>query len=376
MISIALLMLVIMAMSIILGIVTIPVIVKMANQLNIYDQPDKRKIHSLPIPRLGGAAFLPIALIASVAAVVVAIRCDYPLSYFIDEGLTIHLFAYIAGAFILLLTGIYDDVYGLGYKFKFIVQIISAILLCISGLWFADLNNIFYVNAIPFWIGIPLTILMVVYITNAMNLIDGIDGLAAGLSSIAFLVLAVLCHLSGLHLWSLLCISFIGILVTFFCYNVYGKKNKIFMGDAGSLTIGYTLSFLILHFWQSNTLASLPINHIGIIALSTVIIPCMDVVRVFMSRIRDGRNPFLPDKNHIHHKLMRTGLSARMTMVIILVISASFIISNYLFAEYVSETLVIGFDILFYIIMHSIINVFIATKEKRDGTTWSRELKF
>ena len=144
------------------------------------------------------------------------------------------------------------------------------------------------------------------------------------------------------------------------------------MGDAGSLTLGYTLSFIVLHFWQAHPVWNPYLHNIGIIILSTLIIPMLDVVRVMMSRIRDGRNPFLPDKNHIHHKLMRTGLSGRMTMLTILVISIAFIVSNYLVASFLSQTLMVVLDIFFFILMHLIINFFIRRKEKNTDARWKR----
>jgi len=355
-----------------IGIYTIPRIVRLSHELHLYDLPDSRKVHTIPVPRLGGVAFLPTVIISIAIVVAVASRFGITFGALSEAGAPQHFVAYLAGAMMLYCLGIYDDVHGVGYKLKFAIQIFAAFLLCISGLWIASLDHIFYIDRIPYWIGMPLTVVFVVYITNAINLIDGIDGLASGLSAISLFVAIMLCMMSGDIIWAMLAIAYLGVVLTFFCFNVYGGKNKVFMGDAGSLTLGYTLSFIVLHFWQAHPVWNPYLHNIGIIILSTLIIPMLDVVRVMMSRIRDGRNPFLPDKNHIHHKLMRTGLSGRMTMLTILLISALFIVANYLVASFLSQTLMVILDILFFILMHLIINFFIRKKEKQTDVSWKR----
>ncbi|MEE1120452.1 MAG: MraY family glycosyltransferase [Prevotella sp.] len=361
-----------LVMSAVIGIYTIPRIVRLSRELHLYDLPDSRKVHTIPVPRLGGVAFLPTVIISIAAVVAVASRFGITFNALSEAGAPQHFVAYLAGAMMLYCLGIYDDVHGVGYKLKFAIQIFAAFLLCVSGLWIASFDHIFYIDRIPYWIGMPITVIFVVYITNAINLIDGIDGLASGLSAISLFVAILLCMMSGDIIWAMLAIAYLGVVLTFFCFNVYGGKNKVFMGDAGSLTLGYTLSFIVLHFWQAHPVWNPYLHNIGIIILSTLIIPMLDVVRVMMSRIRDGRNPFLPDKNHIHHKLMRTGLSGRMTMLIILVISIAFIVSNYLVASFLSQTLMVVLDIFFFILMHLIINFFIRRKEKNTDARWKR----
>ncbi len=354
----------------VIGAVSIPRIVKLANSLHLYDLPNSRKVHKLPIPRLGGVAFLPAVVIA--IAVIAAFNERLEMFPLLKGVAPQHYIAYIAGAMMLYILGIYDDVHGVGYKVKFLVQIFSAFLLCVSGLWIANMDNIFYIQHLPYWIGMPLTVLFIVYVTNAMNLIDGIDGLASGLSTISCGVSMVLCIMTEKYLLAMLATSFIGVLLAFFSYNVYGRKNKVFMGDAGSLTLGYTLSFVILHFWQKNPVWNPYFHNVGIVLLSTLVIPMLDVVRVMMSRLRDGRNPFLPDKNHIHHKLMRTGLSGRQTMVTILALSIFVIMVNYFVSSYLSQTLMVLLDVLLFFLMHYVINIFIMRYENKNGIEYNR----
>ncbi len=347
-----------------LGYTIIPKIVELSHELHIFDLPDSRKVHKLPVPRLGGVVFLPIVIIAVAVAIVVMLRFNIDTER-LWKGTVVQTFvAYLGGVMMLYIVGLYDDLHGVGYKTKFLVQIAAASILCVSGLWVSNLQYVFFIEEIPFWIGMPLTVLFTVYVTNAMNLIDGIDGLASGLSIIALSVIAMLNGTTGDTVWALISLAYIGVLATFFYYNVFGNRHKTFMGDAGSLTLGFTLSFLILHYWQLTPVWNPHFHNVGIVAVSTIVIPCLDVPRVMLSRLRDGRNPFLPDKNHVHHKLLRAGLSSHAAMLTLVALSLMFVIANYIMAAHISQTVMLVVDILLFVVMHLVINHFIYKKEK------------
>ena len=351
-------------LSLLLGFLIIPCVVRLSHEMHLYDLPDSRKVHALPIPRLGGVVFLPIATAIIAIVLVIMLRVGVT-GEFLWSNVTIqHFLAYIAGAMMLYSVGLFDDLHGVSYRVKFCIQIMAAILLCIAGLWIADFSYVFFIEEVPWWIGMPVTVLFVVYLTNAMNLIDGIDGLASGLSIIALSVIACLNYFAKDITWTMIPLAFVGVLLPFFYYNVFGDKYKTFMGDAGSLTLGFTLAFLVLHFWQREPVWDGHIHNIGIIALSTLVIPMFDVVRVFASRVRDGRNPFLPDKNHIHHKLLRTGMKPKIAMATLLFLSMLFVFINYLVAEFMSQTIMIIGDVVLFCLMHVIINYFISKKEE------------
>lgn len=359
-------------LSLIFTLFVTPRVVRVAHVLKLYDLPDdERKIHKLPIPRLGGMMFLPIMLVTMTIIVVVLMRLGMYERLCSNLSME-HWMAFIAGGMMLFSIGLFDDIKRVPYKLKFSIQMLTGVLMCISGLWIADMAHVFFIDEVPWWFGMPLTILTVVYVTNAMNLIDGIDGLSSGLSIIALICITFLFVITEQFFWALCSASLLGVVCGFFYYNVFGKKDKTFMGDAGSLTLGFTLCFLLLHFWQRNPVWNPAMHNIGIVAVSTLIIPLFDVTRVTLSRLRDHRPPFMPDKNHIHHKLMRAGLGTRMTMVVLLLLQIGFIVVNYLVASFMSQTLMVVADIVLFTLMHIIINCFIYRNVGREDIEWKR----
>ena len=208
--------------------------------------------------------------------------------------------------------------------------------------------------------GIPVTVFIVVYITNAINLIDGIDGLASGLCSIALSVLSVIFFIRMQYVYALLAICTLGVLMPFWCYNVFGNANrghKLFMGDAGSLTLGYVISFLIIHMSVTNEVSPTLSNPYMVIAFSTVLVPLLDVIRVVLHRLREHKNPFLPDKNHFHHKLL--------VMVCINAISAFFILLNSSLAWRVDITYLFFLNLFCWSILHVGLNGLIKRNRER-----------
>ena len=261
----------------------------------------------------------------------------------------------VCGLTLLYLTGITDDLIGVRYRQKFVIQILCACFFSISELWINDLYGLLGIYAIPNWIGIPFTILTIVFITNAINLIDGIDGLASGLSSVALLVFGLLFIEKGLWMYSMLAFSTLGVLVPFFYYNVFGnaeRARKIFMGDTGSLTLGYILSFLAIKYSQNNPEVISNTKGTFLIAFSTLIIPAFDVIRVVMVRLRNGKSPFEPDKNHIHHKFLAMGFTPRKAMIIIILISCAFSAVNILLIPWVNNTVILIGDIVAWIALN------------------------
>ncbi len=359
-------LLAILILAVLLGLLIIPRIVNLAMRLHLYDQPNARKIHSRPIPRIGGTVFLPIATISLALILVPYLRLDSNHAELWAGMQAQHLLAYLSGALLIYIIGLYDDLFSASYRIKFFVQIIAGSLLCISGLWVANFSNVCFINEVPFWIGMPFTVFFVVYVTNAMNLIDGIDGLSSGLSIISLLILTILNLIAGDLIWAFMSIAFCGVLCSFFYFNVFSWKYKIFMGDAGSLSLGYTLAFLVLHFWQREPVWNPYFHNVGLVALSPLTIPLLDVIRVSLFRILNKKNPFLPDKTHIHHLLMEAGFSAKNTMFLILCFSIIIIFANTIIADFISQTLMIVIDFVLYIFLCFSVHYLIQQKKKDD----------
>ena len=351
-----------------LGMVIIPRILVISHKKRLYDVPDARKVHTMPVPRLGGLSFFPVILMSMF--LVIGFRLyfwDVNVSGLSFNMLYEYLFLFV-GMTLLYLVGVCDDLVGVGYRYKFAVQIAAAYLLVLSGNWFDSFGGLFGIYSVPVWVGVPFTVFIVVYITNAINLIDGIDGLASGLCCIALSVLSVIFFLRGQYVYALLAICTLGILMPFWCYNVFGNANrghKLFMGDAGSLTLGYVISFLIIHMSVTNEVSPTLSNPYMVIAFSTVLVPLLDVIRVVLHRLREHKNPFLPDKNHFHHKLLRTGMRVRMVMVCIIAISAFFILLNSSLAWRVDITYLFFLNLFCWSILHVGLNGLIKRNRER-----------
>lgn len=349
-----------------LSALSIPKIVNFAYKNKLYDLPSNRKLHSVPIPRLGGACFIPAAVVTFAVCCLILMNGEGGLADELDTPFLRQALSFVIGATLLYACGLVDDITTLSYKSKFAAQIVAATSLCIGGLYIEDLRQILLPLSIPVWLGIPLTIIFVTYLTNAVNLIDGIDGLASGLICIALVVTSALNFIAGHYIWTLMEISFMGPVITFFYFNVFSKKYKIFMGDTGSLTLGFFMSFIFLHFWNEKPGCDVPVQNMGVIAASTLVIPLLDVVRVMASRILAGRNPFLADKNHIHHKLIRAGVSPRATMIAILAISMTIISINLMLADRTGQIPILLTDIAIFVLTQIIIDFFIRKKEKHQ----------
>lgn len=351
--------------SALLGWLFVPRVLLISRKKKLYDIPDERKVHNRPIPRLGGITFLPVLLMSFCLTIGIWMLMHLYGGFFQVNVLISRFVLLTVGLMILFLTGVTDDLIGVSYKAKFVVQILCGLLFPLSGLWIHDLSGLFWLHEIPAWIGMPLTVFLVVYITNAINLIDGVDGLASGLCSIALFTLGMAAVIKAQYLFSMISFAMLGVLLPFWFYNVFGnaeKGKKIFMGDTGSLTLGYLLSFLLVYMASLDKMG-FPRGML-LMGFSTMIIPLMDIPRVMMARMREGRNPFTPDKNHIHHKLMRTGMKPFWTMVTLLVISM-FLIGFTVFCVMldIDKTLILIVDILFGVMLHLVIDYFIKKKE-------------
>lgn len=312
-----------------MGQIIIPRILLISLRKRLFDIPDERKVHTYPVPRLGGVTFFPTILFVLCITMAYRVISEHIPNGIFTLEMTSEFLALIAGLTLLYIIGIGDDLIGVRYKKKFIIQIVSASLFPIAGLYINNLYGLLGIYSIPAFIGMPLTVLLVVFITNAINLIDGIDGLASSICIIALGVFGLIFAFDELWIYALLPFTCVGVLIPFFIYNVFGnpeRGKKIFMGDTGSLTLGYILSFLVIKYCMNAGSREI-FDYSGriVIAFSILLVPALDVIRVVMGRIRRHKSPFLPDRTHIHHKFMDMGFSPRQSLVYIQIISLSII---------------------------------------------------
>lgn len=341
--------------SIILSALIIPRILVVAFRKKLFDIPDERKVHSGIVPRLGGISFVPTILFSLAFTTGFRYLIGYEIPVETHHYIIPEFFFLACGLTLLYLTGIKDDLVGLRYRSKFLVQIVAASLIPLSGLWINNLYGIFGINELTPWLGIPFTILLTVFIVNAINLIDGIDGLASGLSSISLLALGSLYIYYDQWIYAMLAFSTLGVLLPFFYYNVFGKVDrckKIFMGDTGSLTLGYILAFLAISYTNNNPERAPYTDGAIVVAFSTLIIPMFDVIRVILVRVRNHKGIFDADRNHIHHKFLDMGFSPRKAMISILAMALLFSIINIILASAINNNMLLLADIVVWVVVN------------------------
>ena len=340
--------------SLLLAGIIIPQILLISFRKNLFDEIDERKIHQGRVPRLGGIAFMP-SMIFSVACVT-GVYCLLGIreGSMMSGGAVPFSFG-LCALMIMYLVGMADDLIGVRYSAKFVAQILAAGFLAMSGLTIDNLHGFCGIGQLPQWVAVPFTMLVVVFVTNAINLIDGIDGLASGLSSIAMLFYGWVMLCCGETPYAMVAFGLLGALIQFYYYNVFGNAKvgkKIFMGDTGALTTGIIICFLGLHICNLDVAAHGFDCDPLVMAFAPLLVPCFDVVRVYFRRIRRHTNPFLPDKSHIHHKLLAVGMKQRVAMVTILLVSVAFTAANYWLSTMMNSTLLLGLDVVIFIVIN------------------------
>lgn len=276
----------------------IPKIIWVVNSRDLIDKPDHRSSHQNSTPTMAGVSFF-LAIIMVV--------------FFIKQedvdNIGVNL---IAALTIIFIVGLKDDLVVSTPKAKIIGQLLAIGIMIISGVFnFTDFNNFLGLGVVPLFITIPLVIFSMLAIINSYNLIDGIDGLASIIGIVIFSGFAMIFYFLELNYYFLISLSFMGVLFAYLRYN-FSKSKKIFMGDTGSLIIGFCIAFLTMKFltidYNIASKAPFLIENRIIVALSILFIPLFDTIRVIGVRLLDGKSPFYPDRNHIHHILIDSGL--------------------------------------------------------------------
>lgn len=361
-ITYTLLILLAFVVSAVCGYVLIPFIVGFCRRRKLYDLPDGRKVHHNNIPRLGGTCFMPCMFVAAMLSV-----GAYRLS---DSGnVTVSLWSVMFAASLLMVygVGVVDDVVGVRPVVKLLVQVCAACLLPFSGLYINTLYGFLGIDCIPFWLGAPVTVFVIAYVVNAVNLIDGIDGLAGGLVLLA--LVGFLCCFAALHLfvYCVLIAGLAGVVSSFLYYNITGGRggrSKIFMGDSGSLTLGFVLAFLLVKLAMYNRRIPVYDSDNLLFGYTLLIVPCFDVVRVVLSRLRSHQALFKADKRHIHHKLLACGLSQRGVLGVVLLLQLVFVAVNLLLSVCLPLTWIVVADVCMYTVFNLCVNAVAARRRQ------------
>lgn len=284
-----------------LSIVAIPVIINLSNLLNLTAKPGFRSSHDTETPTLGGIAIFASTLIG------------YFLWPHAENQVDANLISLsVTGLVILFFLGLKDDILAVDPTKKLIIQIFASMILVAMGNFRVDnFYGIFGIHAIPEYVSIPLTVFIFIAIINSINLIDGIDGLAGGISLIAGIGFGIWFILNDHFSFGCLAFSMSGALLGFLRFN-FSKTSKIFMGDTGSLIVGFLLSIFSVEFLTLNVSYLHDPNayfNAPIIVLVLLIVPIFDTLRVFIMRIAKGVSPFIADRNHMHHLLIDNGFN-------------------------------------------------------------------
>lgn len=276
--------------------------IRLARRWGAVDQPSARKVHREPTPRMGGlAVFLGFCLPWAGLYLL-----DNPVSATFQD-FERRFAALVFGAAAMLLLGIYDDIKGANAADKFAGQIGTAVILWWAGIRIEDIANPWGEPVALGWFSLPISVLWMVGVTNAINLLDGIDGLVSGITAVLATAMAVINVLNNNILVSVLTISLAGACLGFLPYN--RSPARTFLGDCGSLTLGMMLAGIsVLSFFDAGRQTASPVISVPLILFA---LPVFDTVRVMVTRVVQGKSPFMADKNHVHHRLLAMGLNHR-----------------------------------------------------------------
>ncbi|MEJ7627781.1 MAG: MraY family glycosyltransferase [Ferruginibacter sp.] len=284
------------ALAFLITFFAIPVIIQVAKDKKLFDEPDERKVHKVVIPTLGGLGIF--------AGFIIGMLMGVPYNL----GSEIQYFA--AASIVVFFLGMKDDILVLSASKKFIGQLLAAgILIKFGGVQITNMHGFLGIYELPHLASIVMTVFTIVVITNSFNLIDGIDGLAGSLGFLTAIIFGAYFYTIGQLTYAVMAFALAGSLISFLIYNF--SPAKIFMGDTGSLLLGLINSILVIKFikFAGSANVTFPLESSPAIGFAILILPLFDTLRVFGLRLLDRRSPFSPDRTHIHHFLLDLGLT-------------------------------------------------------------------
>lgn len=304
------------SVSFIITFLAVPVIIKIAETKNLYDVPDGRKLHLKPVASLGGIGIFGGFFLASLLSI--SVKANPEFQYF------------FASAIVIFFLGIKDDILILTAMKKFIGQVLAAaIIIHLGGIRIDSMYGLLGIFDLPEAFSLALSYMTIIVVVNAYNLIDGVDGLAGTLGLLTMSVFGAYFFMVGMPAYALLAFAMGGSLLAFLIFNY--NPAKIFMGDTGSLMLGMVNAILAIKFITvaASPAAVFPIESSVAVGFSILMVPLADTLRVFSIRILQGRSPFTPDRNHIHHLMLDRGLNHKHVTLSCLLLNVIFITIAY-----------------------------------------------
>jgi UDP-N-acetylmuramyl pentapeptide phosphotransferase/UDP-N-acetylglucosamine-1-phosphate transferase len=277
----------------------IPRVIRVVNERHLGDKPGNHKIHNKEVPTLGGIGIFAGFLVGFLLGI---------------DGYMPGISYFTAAAVLLFFVGVKDDLVYLNPPKKLIGELGAALIIALfTDVHITHLHGFLGVHEIEPWSSLLITILLIILIINAVNLIDGIDGLAAAVGIVASVAFGLFFYLSDDYGYTVMAVALLGALIAFIKYNVSDGPNKIFMGDTGSLVIGFTLVVFAIHFNElvANGKSFIDLNSAPSVSIAILIVPLFDTLRVIVLRLHYHQSPFVADHRHIHHMMLRAGLSHR-----------------------------------------------------------------
>jgi UDP-GlcNAc:undecaprenyl-phosphate GlcNAc-1-phosphate transferase len=304
----------------IITLLIIPIIIRLSKKYQLVDKPDHRKVHKDPIPTLGGIGFFSGFIFIA-------------FSWMLWGG-QLADFILLSGLIVLFTMGIFDDMLDLRASLKFLIQITVALIISYYGFKIESLHGLFGIYEMPVWAQYTFSVFLITGLINAFNLIDGIDGLAGGLAFINSVVLGIILYHQDNILYATLAFTFAGALLGFLKFNF--NPAKIFMGDTGSLVIGFLMAVLgivVIRGGSAENITGSGTGSLTIVVVGILLLPVYDTLRVFTERILKKSSPFKPDRTHVHHLLIETGARHKKASLILYVANLTIIIMSYLLRE-------------------------------------------
>ena len=315
------------------------------------------------VPQIGGISLFPLLIISFCATLIFPYIIDrYGISLEMKAS-SARIFQLSLGAAVIYLIGLKDDLNGTSSKYKFLGLLLAASLFPITNLWIKDFHGLFGIDSVPAWIGMPLTVVAVMYLIEVFQLADGIDGLSSGLLSLTFLLFLCYAIWRGYDIVVLVSAVSLGLVVPFWVMKMVDRTwRRTFIGHAGTYVLGYMVSYLMLGInYRAKTQLE---DGMFVITFSIIMLPALDTIRVLLSRARESRSLVRADKNQIHHKLIRTGMTRFRVIETILFLTIFFVgMTTVLVYFGVNITLIFVLDLLLWYIMNKVINRYITKAE-------------